>query len=138
MIRQKTPHDNDPQPFRFAGLIIQGLIIGFITGFVGAGGGFLIIPALVLLTGLKFKTAVGTSLFIIAINSLTGFMGDVLNYTIPWAFLLSITALAVGGILIGNRLSKLISANRLRMGFGWFILIMGTWILVKETILQGN
>jgi uncharacterized protein len=135
MIRQKNELENDSQRFRFALLIIQGLLIGFITGFVGAGGGFLIIPVLVLLTGLKFKTAVGTSLFIIAINSLTGFIGDVLNYTIPWTFLLSITALAVAGILIGNRLSKLISANRLRVVFGWFILVMGTWILVKEIIL---
>jgi uncharacterized membrane protein YfcA len=91
-----------------------------------------------LLTGLKFKTAVGTSLFIIAINSLFGFLGDVINYTIPWTFLLSITALAVVGILIGNRVSKLISATRLRVIFGWFILVMGTWILVKEIILQGS
>jgi uncharacterized membrane protein YfcA len=135
MIRQKRELENDNQRFRIALLVIEGLLIGFLTGFVGAGGGFLIIPALVLLTGLKFKMAVGTSLFIIAINSLFGFLGDVLNYTIPWTFLLSITMLAVIGILIGNRVSKRISANRLRKVFGWFILVMGTWILVKELFL---
>lgn len=138
MIRQKRELENDAQRFRIALLVLEGLLIGFLTGLVGAGGGFLIIPALVLLTGLKFKTAVGTSLFIIAINSLFGFLGDVINYSIPWTFLLSITALAVVGILIGNRVSKLISTTSLRVIFGWFILVMGTWILVKEIILQGQ
>lgn len=135
MIRQKNEVENDSQRFRIALLVIEGFLIGFLTGLVGAGGGFLIIPALVLLTGLKFKAAVGTSLFIIAINSLSGFIGDVINYDIPWTFLLSITALAVTGILIGNRVSKLISAARLRTIFGWFILVMGTWILVTELFL---
>ncbi|WP_367397463.1 sulfite exporter TauE/SafE family protein [Chryseosolibacter indicus] len=112
--------------------IVEGVIIGSLTGLVGAGGGFLIIPALVFLTGLPFKTAVGTSLFIIAINSLIGFLGDVLNYSMDWLFLLSITTLAVGGIFIGNRLHKRFSAVHLRRVFGWFILCMGTYILVKE------
>jgi uncharacterized membrane protein YfcA len=115
-------------------VIIEGMIIGFLTGLVGAGGGFLIIPALVLLTGLKFKTAVGTSLFIIAVNSLIGFIGDVLNYEIPWAFLLTVTALAIVGIFIGNRISHKVDARILRKTFGWFVLVMGCWILVKELL----
>src|SRR5690348_1740603 len=88
MIRERKEIENENQRFRIVLVTLEGMIIGFLTGLVGAGGGFLIIPALVLLTGLKFKTAVGTSLFIIAINSLIGFLGDVLNYEIPWLFLL--------------------------------------------------
>jgi uncharacterized membrane protein YfcA len=110
-------------------------LIGFLTGLVGAGGGFLIIPALVLLTGIPFKAAVGTSLFIIAINSLTGFLGDVMNYPIQWNFLLVITSLAVMGILIGNKFSKKLPASQLRKSFGWLTLITGTWILLKEIFL---
>jgi hypothetical protein len=114
--------------------VFEGVLIGFLTGAVGAGGGFLIIPALIWLTGLPFKTAVGTSLFIIAINSLLGFVGDLLNYEIEWAFLLSLTGLAVLGILIGNKLQKRIAAGPLRKAFGWLILLMGTGILVREVI----
>lgn len=114
--------------------VIEGVVIGFLTGLVGAGGGFLIIPALVFLTGLPFKTAVGTSLFVIAINALTGFAGDLLNYDMNWPFLLSITALATFGIFIGNRLTLHIPALRLRKSFGWFVLLVGTWILFKEVI----
>lgn len=132
MIRGRKEISNDNHRFRVVLVIIEGIIIGFLTGFVGAGGGFLIIPALVLLTGLPFKTAVGTSLFIIAINSLIGFLGDVLNYSMDWKFLLSITALSVIGILIGDRISKKISAEILRKSFGWFVLIMGCWILFRE------
>lgn len=132
MIRGSKEITNDNHRFRVVLVIIEGIIIGFLTGFVGAGGGFLIIPALVLLTGLPFKTAVGTSLFIIAINSLMGFMGDVLNYSMDWKFLLSITALSVIGILIGDRISKKIPAAILRKSFGWFVLIMGCWILFRE------
>lgn len=135
MIRERNETESESQRFRTVLLIIEGFLIGFLTGLVGAGGGFLIIPALVLLTGLKFKAAVGTSLFIIAINSLIGFLGDALNYDIPWIFLLSVTLLAIAGILIGNRVSTLISAKHLRKSFGWFILVTGCWILVKELFL---
>lgn len=128
--RKEITHDNDR--FRVVLVIIEGIIIGFLTGLVGAGGGFLIIPALVLLTKLPFKTAVGTSLFIIAINSLVGFLGDVLNYSMNWKLLLSITALSIIGILIGDRISKKIPAGILRKSFGWFVLLMGCWILFRE------
>jgi uncharacterized membrane protein YfcA len=132
MIRGSKEINNENHRFRVVLVIIEGIIIGFLTGLVGAGGGFLIIPALVLLTGLPFKTAVGTSLFIIAINSLIGFLGDVMNYSMDWQFLLSITALSVIGILIGDRISKKIPAATLRKSFGWFVLIMGCWILFRE------
>jgi hypothetical protein len=134
MITRKSEIESDNDRFYHTYLIIQGLLIGFLTGLVGAGGGFLIIPALVLLTGLPFKTAVGTSLFIIAINSLSGFLGDLMNHTIEWKFLLSITGLAIVGILIGNRIGKHLPAKKLRMAFGWFTLLMGTWILTRELI----
>jgi uncharacterized membrane protein YfcA len=132
MIRGSKEIMNENHRFRVVLVIIEGMIIGFLTGLVGAGGGFLIIPALVLLTGLPFKTAVGTSLFIIAINSLIGFLGDVMNYTMDWKFLMSITALSIIGILIGDRISKKIPAATLRKSFGWFVLIMGCWILFRE------
>jgi uncharacterized membrane protein YfcA len=132
MIRDRKERDLDQQKFRTFLVIVEGALIGLLTGFVGAGGGFLIIPALVLLTGLPFKTAVGTSLFIIAINSLIGFLGDVMNYKMNWPFLFIITLLAIIGILIGNRFSKKLDQVKLRKSFGWFILVMGAWILAKE------
>lgn len=116
-------------------LIVEGTLIGFLSGLVGAGGGFLIIPALVLLTGLPMKTAAGTSLFIIAINSLTGFLGDVLNSQMDWRFLLTISAIAIVGVHFGNVFSKKISGIKLKKAFGWFTLAMGCWILFKETLL---
>ena len=114
-------------------LIIQGFFIGTLTGLVGAGGGFLIIPALVLLTGLQFKIAVGTSLFIIAANSYSGFIGDLVNMRIDWELLLPITVLAIVGILIGNKLSRKLPADILRTAFGWLTLVMGCFILLKES-----
>jgi hypothetical protein len=132
MIKNRKENNDQNTKFRTFLVLVEGALIGFLTGLVGAGGGFLIIPALVFLTGLNFKTAVGTSLFIIAINSLMGFLGDVLTQKIDWLFLLSITALAVIGILIGNVLSRKIHATKLRKAFGWLTLIMGIFILFKE------
>jgi uncharacterized membrane protein YfcA len=134
MIRGKAEIVSEKKHFRTFLVIVEGCLIGFLTGLVGAGGGFLIIPALVFLTGLPFKTAVGTSLFVIAINSLIGFLGDALNYHMDWPFLLSISALAIGGILVGNHLSKKASSTSLKRSFGWLILIMGTYILTKEAL----
>jgi uncharacterized membrane protein YfcA len=136
LIKGSNEIQNEDNRFKTLLVVFEGALIGFLTGLVGAGGGFLIIPALVLLTGLPFKTAVGTSLFIIAINALMGFLGDVLNYKMDWPFLLLITALAITGIMIGNVLQKKISAVRLRKIFGWFILIMGIFILSKELWFQ--
>jgi uncharacterized protein len=136
LIRPRRELKNDAADFHGLLLVAEGLLIGLLTGLVGAGGGFLIIPALVLLTGLPFKTAVGTSLFIIAINSLMGFLGDVMNYALDWDFLLRITALAVAGIFIGNLLQRSISSVRLRRAFGWFILGMGIFILGREIFFK--
>ncbi len=136
LIRNPREASSDNRKFRVFLVIVEGTLIGFLTGLVGAGGGFLIIPALVFLTGLPFKTAVGTSLFIIAINSLTGFAGDLINHPMDWRFLLTITSLAVFGILIGNFFSRRITAFYLRKTFGWFTLIVGAWILIKEFIIS--
>ncbi len=134
MIRGRKNFTSENHRFRTFLVIVEGILIGFLTGLVGAGGGFLIIPALVFLTGLPFKTAVGTSLFIISINSLFGFAGDLFNFSMDWPFLLSISALAVVGILIGNLLSKRIAGSKLKMAFGWIILIMGIYILYREIL----
>ena len=136
MIRKRDERIAEDDQFHPTLLVIEGLLIGFLTGFVGAGGGFLIIPGLVLLTGLPFKTAVGTSLFIIAINSLSGFIGDFMNYPMHWSFLFTISGLAVVGIFIGNSISRKLPATRLRKLFGWFVLGMGTWILIKEIFVR--
>lgn len=132
MIKGRSNFTSDNQRFRTFLVIVEGTFIGFLTGLVGAGGGFLIIPALVFLTGLPFKTAVGTSLFIISINSLLGFAGDLMNYSMDWPFLSSISALAVVGIVIGNKLSRRISGNKLKIAFGWMTLGMGFYILYRE------
>lgn len=134
MIRKPRTVVAEEPPRSLALLSIEGLIIGLLTGLVGSGGGFLIIPTLVWITRLPFKTAVGTSLFIIAINSLLGFMGDVLNYRIDWAFLSVITSLAVAGIFIGHRWQQVISSALLRRIFGWFVLVSGLAIMIRELI----
>lgn len=136
MIRGKRDVASNNKRFRTVLVILEGLLIGFLTGLVGAGGGFLIIPALVFLTGLQFKTAVGTSLFIISINSLSGFLGDAIHREMNWPLLLTLTGLAIIGILIGNRLSKKISGIRLRIAFGWLTLVTGAYILLREIILK--
>lgn len=113
-------------------LFLYGIDIGLITGFLGAGGGFLLIPALVLVLRLPMKKAIGTSLFIIALNSLIGFMGDAGHYTINWALLLGVSGVAIAGVFIGGRLGMKIQGTKLKTGFGWFVLLMGIYILVKE------
>ncbi len=119
-------------------LILEGLSVGFFTGLVGAGGGFLIIPALVMLGKLEMKIAVGTSLLIISANSLLGFAGDISsNHThLDWTLLLKMTVFAITGIFIGNTLSKRVDGSKLKHGFGWFILILGIYIIVHELFLK--
>ncbi|WP_100612468.1 sulfite exporter TauE/SafE family protein [Confluentibacter lentus] len=111
---------------------IQGLIIGTITGIIGAGGGFLYVPALVLWANLPMKKAVGTSLVIISMNSLIGFIGDLHNLYVDWTFLLSFSFLTILGIIIGGSLSKFISNNILKKAFGYFTLLMAIYIIYKE------
>ncbi len=113
-------------------LTIRGILIGLLTGFVGVGGGFLIIPTLVFSAKLPMKKAVGTSLIIIAINALIGFLGS-LNSAINWTFLLSFSAFSITGIFIGQFLALKISNEKLKPIFGWFVLTMGIYIIAKET-----
>lgn len=126
-----------PKKHHFGLVLLEGIGVGTLTGLVGAGGGFLIIPALVLLTGLEMKIAVGTSLFIIAMKSLIGFTGDIQSgMPINWNFLLIFTGFSIAGIFIGTWLNKFIDGNRLKKGFGWFVLIMGIYMIIKETIFR--
>jgi len=111
---------------------VQGLIIGTITGIIGAGGGFLYVPALVLWANIPMKKAVGTSLIIVTINSLIGFMGDVQTLDIEWAFLLTFTLISILGIILGVFLSKFVSGPKLKKSFGFFVLIMAIYIIFKE------
>ncbi len=111
---------------------IQGLVIGTITGIIGAGGGFLYVPALVLWANIPMKKAVGTSLIIVTINSLIGFVGDVQTLDIEWTFLLIFTGISILGIILGVFLSKFISGQKLKKSFGYFILVMATYIIYKE------
>ena len=140
MLRPKAPikdlAEHRPQKFNYPLILIEGLLVGAVTGLVGAGGGFLIIPALVVLSKLPMKKAVGTSLIIIAVKSLIGFTGDLSNmtYTIDWIFLLSFTAITILGIFIGSKLSERISGEKLKPAFGYFIIVMGVYILSKEFV----
>ena len=115
-------------------IITLGAMEGFLTGLVGAGGGFLIIPALVLFTQLPMKEAIGTSLLIIAAKSLIGFLGDLSHSEIDWSLLGLLSGIAILGILIGNRLSRKIDGQKLKKGFAWFVLTVGVYILIREGV----
>lgn len=141
MIRDKKKTqeaENGEQKFNYPMILLEGAVVGVLTGLVGAGGGFLIIPALVLFSKLPMKQAVGTSLLIIAAKSLIGFTGDLSNFTMDWKLLLSVTALAIAGIFVGDALSKKIDGDKLKKGFGWFVLVMGVYIIVKELLFPGG
>jgi hypothetical protein len=135
MIRSNREGKADPLPDQhtYKSILLASTFIGLVTGLIGAGGGFLIIPALVLLAGLPMEKAVGTSLLIIATNSLIGFMGDICSgQLIDYVFLLCITAIAVGGIFLGSYLATFINGNKLKAAFGWFVLVMSFYILSRE------
>jgi uncharacterized membrane protein YfcA len=131
---KKTVSTSEVQPIKYNYPLIafEGTIIGVFSGIVGAGGGFLIIPTLVLLAKLPMKKAIGTSLCVVAVNSLFGFLGDLSNFQIDWKFLLTFTGISILGILLGIYLSKFISGHRLKKGFGYFTLIMAFYIIYKE------
>lgn len=138
MIRDKRPEvDGSELQFNYGLIMLEGFIVGILTGLVGAGGGFLIIPALVLLARLPMKMAVGTSLLIIAAKSLIGFTGDLgTQMNINWLFLALVSLLAVSGIFAGSYLSKYVSGQKLKPAFGWFVMVMGIYIIGKELFLH--
>jgi uncharacterized membrane protein YfcA len=128
---------SESRRYRYVLILIGGLIIGTIVGMLGAGGGFLIIPALVILANLPMKRAIGTSLGLIFINCTIGFSGDIYHGIRPdWVLLLKFTAFAISGMAIGLYLSRYISGSKLKPAFGWFILIVGIFILVKEYLIH--
>ncbi len=123
-------------PVRYPLVFVQGLLTGVVTGLVGAGGGFLIIPALVQLRKMPMKTAVGTSLLIIAVNALAGFAFSLPHTVIPWTLLWRVAGVAIAGILAGSALARQIDGKRLKPAFGWLVLLMGLYILLKETVFS--
>jgi len=122
------------QVFNYPMILLEGTLVGVLTGLVGAGGGFLIIPALVMLSKLSMKKAIGTSLDIIAAKSLIGFTGDLGHQVMDWRLLGTVTALAIVGIFVGDALSKKLDGNKLKVGFGWFVLVMGIYILIQQVV----
>ncbi len=136
MIRQRQPRPTDQVvKFQYALILVEGLVVGCVTGLVGAGGGFLIIPALVILANLPMKQAVGTSLVIIAAKSMIGFLGDVhAELVVDWPFLLIFSAIAILGIVAGSLLSTRVEEEKLKPAFGWFVLAMGMYILGRELL----
>ena len=135
MIRKRVVMETEEaEPsYNYPLILLEGIVVGAVTGLVGAGGGFLIIPALVLLAKLPMKQAVGTSLIIIAAKSLIGFTGDLKgNQVIDWRFLLIFSLIAMVGIIAGSMLSRNISNEKLKPAFGWFVLVMGVYIIAKE------
>ena len=123
-------------PFGLPFVILLGIFVGAITGFVGAGGGFIIVPVLLYFLQLNFKKAIGTSLCIIALNSLIGFTGNIGKIELNWLFLLSVSATSAIGILFGSMLSGKVSAQKLKPAFGWFTLIVGVFVLLRETVFS--
>lgn len=127
-------NEGQPDVAAYIRLMLYGVLIGLVTGFLGAGGGFLLIPALVFLVKLPMKQAIGTSLSIIAMNSLIGFLGDWAAIELQWSLLLPVAGLAIAGILIGGRLGRHLDGARLKKGFGWFVLAMGVFVILKELL----
>jgi len=143
MLRSKDNEDspvNDVkgsiQNYKLLSLLGPGLLVGLTTGLLGAGGGFLIVPALVLLIRLPMKIAIGTSLLIIAINSIFGFVFSIGRYHFHWELLLIFTGLAIAGVFLGSFFSQKLNGRILKKLFGWFVLGMGIYIIVKELFLK--
>ncbi|HET8810229.1 MAG TPA: sulfite exporter TauE/SafE family protein [Flavobacteriaceae bacterium] len=133
MIRNKRPESDLVPKTNYPLLVVLAVITGLLTGLVGAGGGFIIIPILVLFAKLPMKNAVATSLVIIMINSLIGFTGDIENMDIDWEFLLPFSILPIIGIFIGIWLHRFIDGKKLKKSFGWFVFLMSIYIIFKES-----
>ena len=126
-----TPHHTDGR-LPYMRILVDGTAVGLVTGLVGAGGGFLVVPALVLLAGMSMPMAVGTSLLVIGMKSFAGLAGYLSSVTLDWGLILSVTAAAVVGSLLGGRLAGKIPEDALRKGFGWFVLVMGIFVLGQQ------
>ena len=132
MLTKKSSVIAAHKPMNYLYVLPYVVLVGLIMGIVGSGGGFLIIPLLVHFGSMPIKKAVGTSLFIIALNTLTGFLGDIQTTVIDWHFLLFFTLISIFGIFAGIYLTRFIADKYLRRGFGWFVLAMSCFILAKE------
>jgi len=136
---QKQPTADESlknRPIHLPKALIRGVLVGILTGLLGAGGGFIIIPVLIFSFHLSMKDAIGTSLLIIAMNSLVGFAGDLFHQRFDWQLLIPITAIAITGTFIGRRLGQDLPGEKLKKWFGWFVLIMGIYIILHELILK--
>jgi uncharacterized membrane protein YfcA len=124
---------SEKEKLNYIKIIVLGICIGLVSGFVGAGGGFLIVPTLLFFANTPMKMAVGTSLFIVSLQSLIGFTGDIMSdQVIDWKLLEFFTFASVFGIFIGNFISKKVAEEKLKTDFGWFVLTMGIYIIVRE------
>jgi uncharacterized membrane protein YfcA len=139
MLRKRAKCDQGAHatPLRFSGKTIakiaaEGLAVGAVTGLVGAGGGFLVVPALALLGGLPMSAAIGTSLLVIALKSFAGFAGHLSQVHIEWPIVLAVSGIALAGSLFGARLAGRIEPAKLRRTFGWFVVVMGVFMLAQE------
>ena len=131
----KPTQADEGAPYNLYLVMVEGFVVGILTGLVGAGGGFLIIPALVLLARVPMKRAIGTSLMIIALKSLLGFLGDVSEQPdIQWHFLIIFSLFSITGIFIGMGLIRLIPGHKLKPAFGYFVIMMAFYILARELI----
>jgi len=123
--------------FNYFKITLMGVLIGIVSGFVGAGGGFLIVPTLLFFANTPMKMAVGTSLFIVSAQSLIGFTGDILSdQIIDWKLLEYFTLASIIGIFIGNFIAKKVADDKLKTSFGWFVLAMGIYIIIRELFLS--
>lgn len=130
--RKKGEMSRAPE-VRYVRLALQGFIVGLLTGLVGIGGGFLIVPALIIFARLPMKTAVGTSLLLIAVNSAFGFLGELMAVgNIRWIMLLQITGVTMAGVFMGIFISKFIPGEKLKPAFGWLLLCVGAYIMTME------
>ncbi|QDK77068.1 sulfite exporter TauE/SafE family protein [Spirosoma sp. KCTC 42546] len=136
MIRNDRPEQGeaaDGRP-RYGSLALDGLAVGLLTGTIGAGGGFLIVPMLVLMAGLPIHRAVATSVLIIAVNSFVGFLGDIHHTDLNWNFLLPFTGLSIVGIFVGMYLARYVAPDKLKKGFGWFVLAIALYMIGREIL----
>lgn len=140
MVRgQRTGHGREgPKHRPLWRIALEGMAVGAVTGLVGAGGGFLIVPALALLVGLPMTAAVGTSLAVITMNTVGGFGGYLTSVSLNWTLVAAVTVAAMLGSMVGVRLTSRIPEAALRKGFGYFVLLMGAFVLSQELPFPGG